>query len=304
MGNIGKIIPLKPRINSSLRLQEIHASHVESTLLSQVRVAAIGQEIDVWVLGRTRVRLRVGKLSFSPEGYDHSLVSIVSLEPSNGKALLLTTSTEVSIAPKTRSTRPNGPTLKSNGRHTEKLPSSLAQPSTSRTQSDVRTKPLVFRVLPKRVIPPISPLCSALDDGIVAAIVFVSRMDLRQMSQLRLQDFCDVVDNGKCWNAVVHRLTPPENPDHSSGTANIPTPTPKVLVPTDGKTSALIAPSVPKDEVLLVWSPHVSIPDGSAIVHGSLSGVEDYDNLRVSMKDVSKHIVEYETPHIGSVSGQ
>lgn len=41
-------------------LQEIHASHVESTLLSQVRVAKIGQEIDVWVLGRTRVRLRVG----------------------------------------------------------------------------------------------------------------------------------------------------------------------------------------------------------------------------------------------------
>ena len=40
--------------------QEIHASHVESTLLSQVRVAKVGQEIDVWVLGRTRVRLRVG----------------------------------------------------------------------------------------------------------------------------------------------------------------------------------------------------------------------------------------------------
>jgi peroxin-1 len=41
-------------------LQEIHASHVESTLLSQVRVAKTGQEIDVWVLGRTRVRLRIG----------------------------------------------------------------------------------------------------------------------------------------------------------------------------------------------------------------------------------------------------
>ena len=41
--------------------QELHASHVESTLLSQVRVAVVGQEIDVWVLGRTRVRLNVGK---------------------------------------------------------------------------------------------------------------------------------------------------------------------------------------------------------------------------------------------------
>lgn len=41
-------------------VQELHASHVESTLLSQVRVAVVGQEIDVWVLGRTRVRLNVG----------------------------------------------------------------------------------------------------------------------------------------------------------------------------------------------------------------------------------------------------
>ena len=35
--------------------------HVESTLLSQVRVAKVGQEINVWVLGRTRVRLRVSE---------------------------------------------------------------------------------------------------------------------------------------------------------------------------------------------------------------------------------------------------
>ena len=40
--------------------QELHAEQVESTLLSQVRVASVGQEIDVWVLGRTRIRLRVG----------------------------------------------------------------------------------------------------------------------------------------------------------------------------------------------------------------------------------------------------
>jgi peroxin-1 len=44
---------------SSLIFQELHAEHVESTLLSQVRVAPSGQEVDVWVLGRTRIRLRV-----------------------------------------------------------------------------------------------------------------------------------------------------------------------------------------------------------------------------------------------------
>ena len=40
-------------------VKELHADHVESTLLSQVRVAPPNQEVDVWVLGRTRIRLRV-----------------------------------------------------------------------------------------------------------------------------------------------------------------------------------------------------------------------------------------------------
>ena len=52
---------LGPKVLRRIYVQELHASHVESTLLSQVRVAVVGQEIDVWVLGRTRVRLNVGK---------------------------------------------------------------------------------------------------------------------------------------------------------------------------------------------------------------------------------------------------
>ena len=46
-------------------LQELHATHVEGTFLSQVRVAFIGLEIDVWVLGRTRVRLKIGEFTWS-----------------------------------------------------------------------------------------------------------------------------------------------------------------------------------------------------------------------------------------------
>ncbi|KZP15608.1 hypothetical protein FIBSPDRAFT_749817, partial [Athelia psychrophila] len=34
----------------------VHACHIEDTFLGQVRVAKIGQEIDVGVLGPTRVR--------------------------------------------------------------------------------------------------------------------------------------------------------------------------------------------------------------------------------------------------------
>ncbi|KZP14051.1 hypothetical protein FIBSPDRAFT_959997 [Athelia psychrophila] len=62
----------------SSELWEIHAGHIEDTLLGQVRVAKISQEIKICVLGRTIVSLRV-----------------VSLDPqSKSDALLLTTNTE------------------------------------------------------------------------------------------------------------------------------------------------------------------------------------------------------------------
>lgn len=48
-----------------VRSQELHAGYVEDNLLSQVRAASVGQEVDVWVLGRTRVRFRVGEFRMS-----------------------------------------------------------------------------------------------------------------------------------------------------------------------------------------------------------------------------------------------
>ena len=47
------------RYTLHILIQELHAENVESTLLSQVRIASSRQEVDVWVLGRTRIRLRV-----------------------------------------------------------------------------------------------------------------------------------------------------------------------------------------------------------------------------------------------------
>ncbi|THH03293.1 hypothetical protein EW145_g6374 [Phellinidium pouzarii] len=67
---------------------ELHAAYVEQNLLSQVRVASIGQEVDVWVFGRTRARLRV--VSFEPNS-------------TRSEAVMLSTNTEVSISPKKRS---------------------------------------------------------------------------------------------------------------------------------------------------------------------------------------------------------
>ncbi|KZP02539.1 PEX-1N-domain-containing protein [Athelia psychrophila] len=90
---LAKSVGAEPVSADDWEIIELHAGHVEDTLLGQVRVAKIGQEIDVWVLGRTRVRLRV-----------------VSLDPpSKADALLLTTNTEVHIAPKLRNAAPTAP---------------------------------------------------------------------------------------------------------------------------------------------------------------------------------------------------
>lgn len=46
--------------NHHAKLQEQNASFLEENLLSQLRAARKGQEIDVWVRGRTKIRIRVG----------------------------------------------------------------------------------------------------------------------------------------------------------------------------------------------------------------------------------------------------
>ncbi|KAF5388776.1 hypothetical protein D9757_005613 [Collybiopsis confluens] len=79
-----RMVGTEPISSDDWEIIEIHASHVESTLLSQVRVAKVGQEINVWVLGRTRVRLKIVSLDSQPKS----------------NALLLGTDTEVSISPK------------------------------------------------------------------------------------------------------------------------------------------------------------------------------------------------------------
>ncbi|KAI6043399.1 P-loop containing nucleoside triphosphate hydrolase protein [Pisolithus marmoratus] len=104
---------------------EIHASHVESTLLSQARVAKVGQEINVWVLGHTRVRLRV-----------------VSVQPSaKNDAALLTTDTEVSIAPKTH-------------QRAKAVAREVPTPDDSKQSPVPET---VLRLLPSRLLEDVSP---------------------------------------------------------------------------------------------------------------------------------------------------
>lgn len=234
---------------------------MESNLLSQVRVANINQEIDVWVLGRTRVRLRVGK-SIIPNFSTHFKLCIsVSLDPSDkGKALLLTTSTEVSIAPKTRAkpqaSQNNGaksPVPKEKGA----IPS---VPAPSRPKKNTQ----ILRSLPIRSVP-LLKIFSSIDDS----LAYVSRATFLELTgrvgQVELQTH----------RAEIKRIRPPVDP---SGTPGAPVPAaPSVTKLLNSQTKE---EEKPKSDlsVLLVTSDQV--PDRHILLSNSVDGVEDFDLVR------------------------
>ncbi|XP_006460876.1 hypothetical protein AGABI2DRAFT_150706 [Agaricus bisporus var. bisporus H97] len=131
-------VEAEPLTSDDWEIIDIHASHVESKLLSHVRVAKVGQEIDVWVMARTRIRLRV--VNIDP--------------PAKGDALLLTTNTEVIVASK-----PHGqssfsdsiPQGHANGRELPTTEKAVVKPTTK-----IEGKTDHLRVLPSRFsnVPP------------------------------------------------------------------------------------------------------------------------------------------------------
>ncbi|EKM80755.1 hypothetical protein AGABI1DRAFT_105706 [Agaricus bisporus var. burnettii JB137-S8] len=131
-------VEAEPLTSDDWEIIDIHASHVESKLLSHVRVAKVGQEIDVWVMARTRIRLRV--VNIDP--------------PAKGDALLLTTNTEVIVASK-----PHGqssfsdsiPQGHANGRELPTTEKAAVKPTTK-----IEGKTDHLRVLPSRFsnVPP------------------------------------------------------------------------------------------------------------------------------------------------------
>ncbi|KAH9929150.1 AAA-domain-containing protein [Fomitopsis serialis] len=249
---------------------ELHASHVESTLLSQVRVAAVGQEIDIWVLGRTRVRLRV--------------------EPStSGKALLLTTSTEVSIAPKLHA-RQNGAVV--NGKTKQKKHRSAngkvdgisgpAEGHAGPTPADevIRSPARMMRVLPQRLVSLPSMLVNSSQESDVI-VAYVSKATLGAQNEPSGSS-----SDPLPWRARVRRLSPPSDPsqEQASGAPTAP-PAPRVLIP-NGEASNTKALSQPpekvRDEVVLIWSQGVPVPEGHIVPCGQIECVEDGTWLRVS----------------------
>ncbi|KAI5890368.1 AAA-domain-containing protein [Schizophyllum commune H4-8] len=235
-----KSVGTEPVSSDDWEIIELHAGHVESTLLSQVRVAKVGQEIDVWVLGRTRVRLLVGSLDVS----------------SKTNAALLTTDTEISIAPKPHrrgaaSTKGRAP----------------AEPS-SETSSKPQTHPksTLLRVLPSRLTAP-TPEYSGPE-----LLGYVSKSTFRKL------DAGADSPGGLYKKARVKRLSPPVDPSAGPSTSNDATPAPRIL--SAGKEAVTEEKSEDDAETIYVGVLD-GIPDRSIVLPVLTHGIEEWDMVRL-----------------------
>ncbi|KAF8170325.1 P-loop containing nucleoside triphosphate hydrolase protein [Mycena galopus ATCC 62051] len=240
-------VATEPLTPDDWEIIDIHASHVEATLLSQVRVAKMGQEMDVWVLGRTRVRLRV--VSIQPE--------------SKGNALLLSTNTEVSIAPKLHVRKQ--PPQQVNGTQNAAPPSASpndASPSTPHPSA-------ALRVLPPHLL----------------GLPFPEHTGSQVLAYVSPSTFAFLHPATSPTDAVYYktlfkRLPPPADPSSSAlPPAPAATPTPRVL---KAGSEADPSPS-PNVEELYVRAVE-GVPESHVVVAFVSAGavIEEWDLLRLS----------------------
>ncbi|KAJ7188574.1 P-loop containing nucleoside triphosphate hydrolase protein [Mycena filopes] len=245
-------VATEPLTPDDWEIIDIHASHVESTLLSQVRVAKIGQEIDVWVLGRTRVRLRV-----------------VSIQPEvKGNALLLTTNTEVSIAPKLHAKK--APPRQANG-----VPNGLP-PTTTAVAKDASTphpiiSPQILRVLPPHLLA--LPFPEHSGPEILAYVSPATFLLIHTHSR-------SPADDAVYYKTLLKRLSPPTDP--SATPAAVPAPATRVLNP--GNATAEAGPSAGGvgGEVEELYVRAVEGVPESHVAFFAGQGVEEWDLVRLS----------------------
>ncbi|KAK7057474.1 putative peroxisomal biogenesis AAA ATPase pex1 [Favolaschia claudopus] len=245
-------VATEPLTADDWEIIDIHASHVESTLLSQVRVAHVGQEIDVWVLGRTRVRLRV-----------------VSIQPEKGKASLLTTNTEVSIAPKLHASAASAKKRQVNGSNTLPPPDSSLAASNSQPQSHPQTH-LRLRVLPPRLL----GLCMPEHNGL-QVLAYVSSTTFASLHPSSAID-----QEETAYHKTLFKLLPPPlDPSETSPTPSSPPQPPPTRVLQSGSSSNDAGASELIEELYV--RPHPNVPDGH-VVCCPVGGITEWDVVRVS----------------------
>ncbi|TFK23693.1 peroxisome biogenesis factor 1 [Coprinopsis marcescibilis] len=249
---IAQMVSTEPVTSDDWEIIEIHASHVESTLLSQVRVAKIGQEIDVWVLGRTRVRL-----------------TVTGLDPkSKGNALLLTTNTEVSIAPKMHKRKP----MAANDKPSSQEEAKKSTGPCSASEKEARS--VILRVVPSSIFPTIRfPNVTGSEIlGVVASDT---------LEQANLQPGL----SGQFFEVQFKRLSPPVDP--SSSKSSDPEPQQRSISLGGGKLADVRSPA-PRTELYV--GHHTELPSQHIVFSVLPEGVEEWDLVRVSVSTNPKTI--------------
>ncbi|KIJ51215.1 hypothetical protein M422DRAFT_223669 [Sphaerobolus stellatus SS14] len=183
---VAKSVSTEPISSDDWEILELHAGYVEENFLSQVRAASVGQEIDVWVLGRTRVRF-----------------TVVSYDPP-GSSVLLSTNTEVSIAPKLRA------------KSTSKLNAAPTKTSSAREEA-VQSRPapkknlggkVILRTLPKDYLS--TSTDETLTDEELGAFVSPSTFEI--LTGERLLSSKAGQSQSRRRFISIHRLRPPAPP--------------------------------------------------------------------------------------------
>ncbi|WWD18315.1 hypothetical protein CI109_102765 [Kwoniella shandongensis] len=147
------VTPLTP---DDWEILEQHASFLENHLLSQLRAAQKGQELDVWVMGRTKIRIRVDETDPSSN---------------TNSAVLVNPDTEIYVAPRPRSST-------SQPQRSEKTPAisrSTSKAPNGNSVSTITKRAPRLRLVPPRVAsvwgkPDISPSQLARIEGGRAAL--------------------------------------------------------------------------------------------------------------------------------------
>ncbi|KAG8711335.1 Peroxisome biosynthesis protein pex1, partial [Ceratobasidium sp. 423] len=241
-------VETEPLSADDWEILETHADYVEQNLLGQVRAVAVGQEISVWALGRSRVQFRV-----------------VSIKP-EGQAVLLGPDTEVAIAPKLR------PPPKPSSAQSKKPAQSESAEVPANQDSPIKatnSAPLPLRVLPARLLPSLINTDSEVE-------VHVSNDDIRLLNSLN--------DKATCTHAWLVRVRPPRlvrefdkrgKPVEKAGPA-------PVLLQQNKQKEAQAEEKKPAPGVLVRVKANEKVIPGHAVVIGLESKVEEWDTVLLS----------------------
>ncbi|KAG6885001.1 hypothetical protein C0993_006652 [Termitomyces sp. T159_Od127] len=244
---LAKSVATEPLTSDDWDIIEIHASHVESTLLSQVRVVKTGQEIDVWVMGRTRVRLRVVNIDPSPKG----------------SALLLTTNTEVSIAPKLHRS------VQRDNKAREERGMSGDIPKSVENEAEQKHISHTLRLLPFGLAPVTLP-----DYPGPEFVGYVSPLTYQKLCPEMEHEEGDYIH---CAKFTFKRLPPPsEPPSSSTPVPPPPPPVPRVIVPAASGKDNTSVENVQSQDIIFVGSVP-GIPDSHVIFPAAPRGLEEWD---------------------------